>query len=190
MIYELIKNTRSVRAFGEKKISKEEIKELIECARLSAAARNFQGIKYITVIQEENCKKLFPLMTWASSVKWNPTETEGPTAYIMMCSDKNLPLLEKLLYCDIGIASQNILLKAREMGYGGCMLGAFNKDKVKDAMSIGDDYQVEIIIALGEQAEEIKLIDSENGETSYFRDENNVHYVPKRTLEELIIDEK
>lgn len=190
MIYELIKKSRSVRSFGEKKLTKEDINEMMECARLSAATRNLQGIKYITVTEEENCKKLFPLMTWASAVKWNPTEADSPSAYIVMCSDKKLPLPEKFLYFDMGVASQNIMLKAREMGYGGCMLGAFDKNKVKDALGIGDDYQVEIVIALGEPSEEIKLIDSENGNTSYFRDENNIHYVPKRTFKELIIDEK
>ncbi|ADO83014.1 nitroreductase family protein [Ilyobacter polytropus] len=190
MIYDLIKNTRSIRSFGDKKITKEEIMEIMKCVRLSAASRNLQGIKYITVIQEESLKKVFPLTHWAGLLEWNPSESESPSAYILMCSDKNLPLPEKSLYCDIGIAAQNIMLKATEMGYGGCMIGAFDKNKVKEAMNIADDFQVELIIALGESAEKIKIIDAKNGKINYFRDENNVHYVPKRPLNELIIDEK
>ncbi len=190
MIYDLIKETRSVRSFGKKRITKEEITEMMECARLSAATRNLQGIKYITVTEDENCKKLFPLLTWASAVTWNPSHEESPTAYIVICSDKNLPIPEKFLYCDIGVASQNILLKAREMGYGGCMLGAFDKNKIKDALGVADEYQVEIILALGEPAEKIKLEDAENGCTSYYRDKNNLHHVPKRILKDIIVDEK
>jgi nitroreductase len=190
MIYELIKNTRSVRSFGEKRISKEEIKEIMECVRLSGASRNLQGIKYITVIKEDNLKKVFPLTHWAGLLSWNPSESESPSAYIIMCSDKNLPLPDKSLYCDIGIAAQNIMLKAKEMGYGGCMIGNFDKNKVKEAMNIADDYQAELIVALGEPAEEIKIVDVKNGNINYYRDENNVHYVPKRALSELIIEEK
>ena len=190
MIYDLIKNTRSIRSFGEKKLTKEEIKEIMECVRLSAASRNLQAIKYITVIQEENLKKIFPLTRWAGLLEWNPSEEESPSGYILMCSDKNLPLPEKSLYCDIGIAAQNIMLKAREMGYGGCMIGAFDKNKVKEAMNIPDDYTVELIVALGESAENVKIIEAKDGNINYYRDENNVHYVPKRPLNELIIDEK
>lgn len=190
MIYDLIKNTRSVRSFGKKRITREEIKETMECVRLSGASRNLQGIKYITVINETNLKKLFPLTHWAHLLSWNPSESESPSAYVLMCSDKNLPLPAKSLYCDIGIAAQNIMLKATEMGYGGCMIGNFDKNKVKEAMNVDDDYEVELIVALGEPAEEIKIVDVKNGNINYYRDENNVHYVPKRALDELIIDEK
>jgi nitroreductase len=179
-----------VRTFGDKRITKEEIKEIMECVRLSGASRNLQGIKYITVINEDNLKKLFPLTHWAGLLSWNPSESESPSAYILMCSDKNLPLPAKSLYCDIGIAAQNIMLKSSEMGYGGCMIGNFNKNKVKEAMNVTDDYQVELIIALGVSAEEIRIVDVKDGNINYYRDENNVHYVPKRALSELIIDEK
>ncbi len=70
------------------------------------------------------------------------------------------------------------------------MIGAFDKNKVKEAMNIPDDYTVELIVALGKSAENVKIIEAKDGNINYYRDENNIHYVPKRPLNELIIDEK
>ena len=44
------------------------------------------------------------------------------------------------------------------------------------------------IIALGKPAEEIVIKEIENGEsTKYYRDENDIHYVPKRKLKDILI---
>ena len=46
-----------------------------------------------------------------------------------------------------------------------------------------------LVVALGKPAETIILTDvGENGQTAYYRDENDVHYVPKRSLGELLIN--
>ena len=45
------------------------------------------------------------------------------------------------------------------------------------------------IVAIGKPDETIVLTDvGPNGETNYYRDENDVHYVPKRSLDDLIIN--
>ena len=45
-----------------------------------------------------------------------------------------------------------------------------------------------LVIALGKPAETIILTEvGEDGNTAYYRDENDVHYVPKRKLEDIII---
>lgn len=187
MVKDLIVKNRSYRSFTSKEISQEELNEMMECGRLGAAARNLQGIKYVLVTEKETCDTIFPYTAWAGSIDWNPTIEESPKAYILMCGDKELSMPDRLLYFDMGIAAQNILLKATEMGYRGCLLGAFNKLKVRDILGLEDRYSVEILIALGEPSERVELVEAVDGDITYYRDDENTHFVPKRGIEELVI---
>ena len=56
-------------------------------------------------------------------------------------------------------------------------------------MYLAENLEPRLIIALGKPAEEIHIVPvGEDGSTAYYRDENNVHYVPKRALEDIVIE--
>ena len=89
---------------------------------------------------------------------------------------------------DIGIAAQTILLGAVEKGLGGCMIGSFRKPELKELLSLPEEIEPNLVLALGKPAEKVVLTEvSADGDTTYYRDENDVHYVPKRKLEDLIL---
>ena len=82
-----------------------------------------------------------------------------------------------------------MLLGARAQGLAGCMFAAINIKKLKSLLGIGDHLEVKLVIALGKPVEEACIDDVENGgDIRYFRDENQVHHVPKRKLEDLILN--
>ncbi len=90
---------------------------------------------------------------------------------------------------DEGIAAQSIFLGAREAGLGGCFIGSFKKDELIKGLNIEDRYEIALVIALGYPKEEVVVEElSENGDIKYWRDEEQVHHVPKRSLEEIIIN--
>ncbi|HKJ40907.1 MAG TPA: hypothetical protein VKA27_02390 [Sunxiuqinia sp.] len=43
------------------------------------------------------------------------------------------------------------------------------------------------VLALGKSAEKVVLEEMENGDYKYWRDENDEHHVPKRSLDDLIL---
>lgn len=178
---------RSYRCFTDKKIDKSEILKMIENARVSASSRNGQIVRFALVTSKDLCDKIFPCTKWAGSIPWNPTEKEAPTAYIILCLPNDIPVNKSHTYFDMGIASQSILLTATEMGYGGCILGSFDKLKVHEIVNIPQNYDCEILIALGEPDEISTIVDAVNGDVKYYRDEEKRHqYVPKLPLNELI----
>lgn len=187
MIKEIIKETRSHRSFEREKIDGKNLLEMVNAGRIAGATRNIQAIKYIIVNEGEIAEKLFPELRWAGYIEWNPEYVERPAAYIIMCYDKQYPMLEKYFYFDMGIASQNIMLTAKEMGYGGCVLGAFDATKVSEIISLDTEkYSLEIIIALGKPKDKVELVECKNNDIKYYR-EKGIHYVPKRRLEDIII---
>jgi nitroreductase len=185
LIDKLIRETRSFRSFERVKISKKELEEVIEIARYSSSARNAQCIRYILISSAEICDKIFPHTKWAGFINWNPKKEESPVGYILMLNEKKTGISETLFNFDMGIASQNIMLKLREMKYGGCLIGAYNKPVIRELLEISDDYDLGVLIAIGKPKETVEIIDT-TSDTRYFRS-NDIHYVPKLRSVDLII---
>lgn len=186
MLKDLILKNRSYRRFKEsERLTNEQLRKWLELARFSASARNAQSLKYILVVDEIQCDKLFPLLGWAGYLKgWDgPKKGERPAAYFVMLNDREIT---NNYYCDHGIAAQSILLGAVEDGYGGCIIASVNRAKVKDVFELDDRFEVIQVLALGKPAEKVVLEEMENDDYKYWRDEEDVHHVPKRSIEELI----
>ena len=116
-----------------------------------------------------------------------PKEGERPSAYIVILCDQTLG---KNKMTDDGIAAQTILLGAVEKGLGGCMLGNVKREELAEALGIDRErFAIDLVLALGKPKETVVLVDlPESGDTRYYRDDAKVHYVPKRSLEELILE--
>lgn len=188
MLGELVKKSRSHRAFTQKKISEGEVRAWIDNARHCPAAMNLQALKYRIITDADEVAKLLPLTRWAASLGIElPPKEEEPRAFVVMCHDTSLAPIKPIFMIDVGIAAQTVMLSAAESGYGGCMLGAFDEIKVRECLGLSEAYTPVLILGLGEPRDEVRLTEARDGEVRYYRDGENVHYVPKRPLDEIII---
>jgi nitroreductase len=191
MISELVVKNRSYRGYDESyKVTEDVLKDFVDTARLTGSAANLQPLKYKLVADAENVAKLNGITRWGKMLKDIELPHKGmfPTAYIVVCVDTNIVKNADSANIDIGIVAQTMLLSAVEKGLGGCMIGNYEKAKATEALGLPEHLVPQLIIAIGKPAEEIKLVDvDETGSTKYYRDENDVHYVPKRKLEDVII---
>jgi nitroreductase len=89
---------------------------------------------------------------------------------------------------DIGIAAQATVMAAREMGYGACMIRSFNPEKIARLIGEVPSLYPNLVIALGVDNEIAKVVDMENGDIRYYKDDSDVNVVPKRTVTELIVN--
>ncbi len=189
MIADLIKANRSCRRFDEKQqIQTQTLIALVELARLSASAANLQPLKYVLSGNPTINAKIFDCLKWAGYLEdWpGPEPGERPGAYIVVLHDTRIC---DSVDCDHGIASQSILLGAREMGLAGCMIAAVNRPKLCSALNIADHLKVMLVLALGKPNEEIVVeMLREDGDIRYWRDADMVHHVPKRAVDEIIVD--
>ena len=187
MIKNLILKNRSYRRFDQSvPISMDLLREMVDAARLSGSARNMQPLRYMLFNDPADCAPIFPTLAWAGYMKdWpGPEEGERPTAYIVQLGD--LELTDDW-WCDDGIAAQSMLLTAVEQGFGGCIIGSVQREKLRSILSIPERYKIIQVFALGKPAEEVVIDKVSNDDIKYWRDEQGVHHVPKRSLDELII---
>jgi nitroreductase len=163
------------------------LKELVDLTRYCASAANLQPLKYILSCEPENNASIFGHLGWAGYLTgWaGPVEGERPSAYIVVLGDTTVT---KSFGCDHGIACQTILLGAAEKGLGGCMIGSVRRKELRQAFSIEEHLEILLVIALGKPKESV-VIESVGpaGDIKYWRDEEGIHHVPKRSLDEIII---
>jgi len=189
MISELIRKCRSYRRFYQEiGISRKDLLEMLDNARLSASARNAQPLKYYLSLDSEVNDRVFPCLSWAAYLKdWpGPIEGERPSAYIVMLNDTEIT---NNYFCDDGIAAQSILITAVEKGFGGCIFASVKRDRLRHELSIPEKYEIIQVIALG-KPKEVVVIEplGLDGDIKYWRDENKVHHVPKRSLEDIVLN--
>jgi len=188
MLKDLVLKNRSYRRFQEDaEIKKETLKSFIELARITPSGANRQPLKYILSNSVEKNAKIFETLAWAGYLKdWpGPDQGERPSAYIVVLGDTEI---SKDFGVDPGIVMQTILLKAAEEGLGGCMFGSIKRSLLSDNLSIPERYQILYVIALGKPVEDVVIDDILDDDIKYWRDENSRHHVPKRVVDELILN--
>lgn len=188
---EIIAKTRTFRRFVEKdRLSMATLEELVDLARLGGSARNGQPWQYMLVNDPDVCARIFPFLGWAGYLAdWKgPVEGERPSAYILCLLNKNwLKGPESEAQFDLGVATQNILLGAMEKRIGGCRIGAFNP-KVAELFVLPDHLQLSLVLALGKPRETVIIEESkDDDDIRYWRDEQGVHHVPKRSLKSSLL---
>ena len=184
---ELIFKTRSYRRFDEShQIDSQTIESFIDLARLSSSGANKQPLKYLYYNTVKDCEKIFPYLAWAGYLTdWpGPEKGERPTAYIIILGDKSI---SDIFGVDHGIAAHTIMLGATEAGLGGCIIGSIKREELSNDLSIPDNFEILLILALGKPVENVIVEDIKAADVKYWRDKNKIHHVPKRSLKELII---
>lgn len=190
MLKDLLTRARSYRSFDESlPVSRERLLSWIDLTRLCPSSINLQMLKIRPVTEQKECQDMLSATRWAGKLKdvTLPPKGHAPTAYAVICADTQVIASAEQFQKDVGILAQTLLLAAVEDGFGGCMIGSFSKETVTDLLGLPEHLPPQLVIALGKPDERVETVPlPENGDTSYYR-ENGVHYVPKRSLDELII---
>ena len=188
MLKQLVQSSRSYRKFDHSAtISMRTLEELVELARLCPSAANKQPLQFILSTSPADNDAIFACLKWAAYLtSWKgPAPSEQPAAYIIMVNTAKDWDFAKF---DLGIMAQTMLLGAVEKGLGGCMIGALDREKLRSHFSLQPEMDVSLVLALGKPQEDVRIVDlPADGSIRYYRDEAGVHYVPKRSLSDLIM---
>lgn len=188
MLRDLVRKNRSYRRFyQEVAVELETLRELVDLARLSASGANRQPLKYFLSSDPDQNAAIFSKLGWASYLEdWpGPIEGERPSAYILILGDTEV---DQSFGVDHGIAAQSILLGATERGLGGCIIATIQREALRETLGLDSRYKILLVLALGKPKETVVIEPvGPDGDIKYWRDEEQVHHLPKRALDEIIV---
>ncbi|MBQ7255628.1 MAG: nitroreductase family protein [Oscillospiraceae bacterium] len=191
MLKDLAKKSRSYRGYDEsRKITREELLEFVDCARYAPSSVNGQPFQYVLAYEPEMLQKIQPLTGWARALPelCLPFPGKCPTAFIVIVQNTDWDADLKRYLKDVGIVAQTMLLAAAEKDLGGIMIGNFSPEKIAEALELPENLVPMLIVAFGKPDEQIVIKEIDEGESiRYYRDANNVHYVPKRKLKDIVV---
>ena len=154
----LLESRRSVREYNkDKKITKDEIKEIIRAAQLAPSWKNRQTSRYHIVMDE----KALAAFRVAGLPSFNAKNAAGASALIVTTFVKDIvgfneethePMNEAgngWGYYDLGLQNMALLLKAEEMGFSTLVMGIRHGDKIRGLLSIPEDELIASVIAVG-----------------------------------------
>ncbi len=183
-----LKLRRTIRKFTQEPVSKDNLVEIVEYARIAAYPANLQPLKYLIVHEKTLCDKIFPHTKWAGYLPdGTPKENERPTAYILVFGDTSI---KNTFEVEAGAAVTSMMLGALDKGIGSCWIGSIDKDKILECLDVNTvNLSLLYVLALGYPAQSSQICEMKDS-VKYFLDEEGTLNVPKRSMDEVLIDIK
>jgi nitroreductase len=188
MIRYLVEKNRSFRRFKQSPpVTRQDLEELVDIARISGSGGNLQPLAYYLSNDAKTNEAVFECLRWAGYLTtWmGPEPQERPTAYLVILRDNEVTTN---FLVDHGIAAETIRLAAIEKGIGSCIVGSLDRAKLREALGIAPRYEILIVLAFGVPAEKVVLEPVQEGDIRYWRDPEGVLHVPKRALKDILIN--
>ena len=179
-----MKSQRTIRKYLQKTVPKEALLKCVDAARLSPSAANLQPLKYVIINDQKLLKKVFGTLSWAGYIQdYQPSEEEMPRAYIVILIDEKISRTPNY---DAGIAAMSISIVSHDEGLGSCILGAVDREKLREILEVPEDLAIVLVVALGYPAENPVVDAVKAGDIKYWLDEKGVLHVPKRDLKDVV----
>jgi nitroreductase len=141
-VIEAILNRKSIRYFKPYTIPQDEVKLLLECARWAPSGGNRQPWEFLVVDDQDDISQIY-------DYGWS---VYGGGSNVCRFADASL-LVFFLGSAQCYLAAENLALAAYGLGYGSCMIGAFDK-KTKALLGIPKEKQIQLFVAVGVADEE------------------------------------
>ena len=153
---DVINQRRSIRKYKKQEVSKEMITTIIDAAILAPSWKNSQTARYHVVMSADLLTKVkqecLPEFNYQNSL-------DAPvliiTSFIKNRSGYNRDgaanneLENGWGIYDLGLANENLLLKATELGLGTLVMGIRDADKIRKLLDIDENEIIVSVIAVG-----------------------------------------
>jgi nitroreductase len=148
-VEECIRTRRSIRRYKDNPVDWEKIVRILEGGKFAPSSGNVQNWKFIVVRKDEVRRNLIHA---AFDQDW----MEDAPVFIVVASE---PQKGERLYGARGerlysvqncaAATQNMILVANNLGLGSCWVGAFDEEKVREALNMPESAFPQAIITVG-----------------------------------------
>ncbi|OHD64038.1 MAG: hypothetical protein A2176_05445 [Spirochaetes bacterium RBG_13_51_14] len=154
-LMEAILKRRSQRKFTDYYVTDDEIRELLDAARWAPSWANTQIWEFIIVRNKEIIQKIASTYT-----ENNPAIkcSQGASVLIVGCAKTGVSggqkgiketIFSEWYMFDLGLAVQNLCLRAHELGLGTVIVGLLNHTALKKHLSVPEGYEAVVVLPIG-----------------------------------------
>ncbi|MEM2948835.1 MAG: nitroreductase family protein [Candidatus Bilamarchaeaceae archaeon] len=148
---EAIRARHSVRDYTNKPVEREKILAILDAASRAPSGMNRQPWHFLVLTEEESRKKALS----ANSI-YNSWMNKAPVLIVALADSKAFYGREeqKTYLFDVGLAVENLLLAATELGLGACVTIGFSAEKLQRELNIPERYIPIVLISVGYESKE------------------------------------
>jgi len=139
-VFEAIEKRRSIRKYKPSSIPNENLKKILEAARLAPSAGNRQPWRFM-VIRSPERKKLL-----AEAARNQMFLMDAGVIIVALADPEASP---KWCKQDTMIAMEHMVLASTGLGYGTCWIGAFEEELVKQLLGVPERIAVVALLPIG-----------------------------------------
>jgi|SRR5690554_6696868 len=136
----VLKTRRSIRKFAGREIPEADLREIVDCARQAATARNEQPWEFVIVRTPALRQEIGRLADHGRFI------TEAPACLAVFCRET------KYYLEDGAAATENALLAAHALGLGSCWVAGDKKEyaeAIRQLLGVPDGHKLVSLIAIG-----------------------------------------
>lgn len=163
---EAIKTRRSIRKFSDQPVEPEKLQAVLEAVQQAPSWSNRQCWSLV-VVQDQEVRNRISELSFVESFfatygyKSNPAQkglAQAPIVLVACADPQQSGDLhgEQYYMADLGIATQNLMLAAHDLGLGSVFVGVFDEEQLKSLLGIPAHIRIVGLFPLGYPATEAK----------------------------------
>jgi len=157
-VKEAIGKRRAYRSFLPVQITSDFIKDLAECAQITASCFNNQPWRYVFVYDPGVLKEMHAVLS--SGNEW--AQKASMIIVVFGRKEDDCIIRDRLYYqFDIGMATEAMILRATELGLVAHPISGFSPKKTREVLGIPDSFDVIALVIVGKHSDTIDPILSE-----------------------------
>lgn len=166
----IIYNRKSIRKYTNEQVSDDQVKDLLKAAMAAPSAGNAQPWDFIVVRNKDTFEEILKISKYSTPLK-------TASVAIIVCGNSDKEKFPGYWVQDCSAATENILLRAEEIGLGGVWLGIYPEEGrvngLKKLFNLPETITPLAVISIGYPDENRAATDRFNEDNIHFETRGN-----------------
>jgi len=146
-VWTAVRTKRMVRRFEARPLSPEHLTRILDAGRHAASSKNQQRWDFVVVEDRDRLRELSAAGPYAGHV------AGAAAAVALVTPDPNAPGSSLSVAWDVGMAAENMMLAAWELGIGSCPATVYEQSVAREVLGLPEDRFCGWILSFGHPAE-------------------------------------
>jgi nitroreductase len=146
-VWSAIRTKRMVRRFEPRPLAPDDLTRIVDAGRHAGSSKNQQSWDFLVVEDRDRLRRLSEVGPYAGHV------AGAAAAVALVTPDPRAPAASLSLAWDAGLAAENMMLAAWELGVGSCPATVYEEAIARDALGYPQDRFCGWILSFGYPAD-------------------------------------